>query len=450
MPDRHRPGSFRQRATHRRARRLPARRSRRPSRRSTPLRQPPRRDHRRLARGARSRLSRFRQASALAVALTGLLLLVGSIDETAGQYPSIDPAAPAQAPDAAAAPVKNDSTANNEPAADDGPASIDVPEPDPGAALEEATGALGDLVRGFLNLWPKILLALLLLGLAWALSRAFRWLLHRFLRTWEKSEAVAAMGRIVFFLLAIGAGLSVISGDATALVGSVGLAGLALSWALQTPIESFTGWVLNAIRGYYRAGDRIEVGDVFGDVYRIDVLTTTVWEAGGPGKSVSGAQPTGALITFPNWEILRSNIINYSRVFPFVWDEVTFAIANESDLSHTISVFRRVATDIVGPMMDDPAAQYRKILEREGLYYDVESEPQVYLSLADSWTNCTVRYLVPVRQRRRWASELIEALSREMAQPEHQGRIIGGYPHSDIVLLDRQSRPGATERTVER
>ena len=387
------------------------------------------------------------------MALTGLLLLIGGVDETAGQEPGADPAAQVQEPDAGAGqavePPADDGTAVGEPDIEDAPALEDLPEPDPELALEEATGALGNLLRGFLALWPKILLALLLLVIAWALSHAFRWLLHRFLRAWEKSEAVAAMVRIVLFLLAIGAGLSVISGDATALVGSVGLAGLALSWALQTPIESFTGWVLNAIRGYYRPGDRIEVGEVFGDVYRIDVLTTTVWEAGGPGKSVAGAQPTGALITFPNWEILRSNIINYSRIFPFVWDEITFAIANESDLSHTIAVFRRVAADIVGPMMDEPAAQYRKILEREGLYYDVEAEPQVYLSLADSWTNCTVRYLVPVRQRRRWASELIEALSREMAAPEHRGRIIGGYPHTDIFVLDGPSRSGGATRASE-
>ena len=401
-----------------------------------------------MERGARSRLSRFRQASALAVALTGLLLLIGGVDETAGQEPAAGADAQVQAADdAGQAEDQPAEDAAAETAAEDAPPAVDLPEPDPERALEEATGALGNLLRGFLALWPKILLALILLLLAWVLSRAVRWLLHRFLRAWEKSEAVAAMVRIVLFLLAIGAGLSVISGDATALVGSVGLAGLALSWALQTPIESFTGWVLNAIRGYYRPGDRIEVGDVFGDVYRIDVLTTTVWEAGGPGKAVAGAQPTGALITFPNWEILRSNIINYSRVFPFVWDEVTFAIANESDLSHTIAVFRRVATDIVGPMMDEPAAQYRKILEREGLYYDVEAEPQVYLSLADSWTNCTVRYLVPVRQRRRWASELIEALSREMAAPEHRGRIIGGYPHTDVVMLDRDPRHGGATRS---
>ena len=66
------------------------------------------------------------------------------------------------------------------------------------------------------------------------------------------------------------------------------------------PRGSFTGWLLNSFRGYYQVGDRVAVGDVFGDVYRIDFLTTTVWEAGGADKPVQGAQPTGALVTFPD------------------------------------------------------------------------------------------------------------------------------------------------------
>lgn len=269
-----------------------------------------------------------------------------------------------------------------------------------------------------------------------AVSAVLRVVLHRVLSGWEKSEAVAALARITLFLAAIGAGLSVISGDATTLVGSVGLIGLALSWALQTPIESFTGWVLNALRGYYRSGDRIEVGDVFGDVYRIDVWTTTVWEAGGPGKAVAASQPTGALVTFPNWEILRSNIINYSRDFPYVWDEVTYSVANESDLRYTVEVSRRAADQVVGRMMEDPAAQYGRLLERRRLAYGVEQQPQVYLSLADAWTNCTVRYLVPLRERRRWSTELLIALSSELARSEHKGRIVAGYPLTKVDLLN--------------
>jgi hypothetical protein len=62
------------------------------------------------------------------------------------------------------------------------------------------------------------------------------------------------------------------------------------------------------------------------------------------------------------------------------------------------------------------------------IVFGVEDKPQVYLSLADAWTNCTVRYLVPVRERRRWSTALILALSAEQTRPEHQGRILSGYP----------------------
>ena len=92
--------------------------------------------------------------------------------------------------------------------------------------------------------------------------------------------------------------------------GRSGLVGLALSWALQTPIESFTGWLLNSFQGYYRVGDRIEVADVFGDVAEIDLLTTTVWELGGPQRTgfIHAEQPTGRdKFEDQNFHDLRAN-----------------------------------------------------------------------------------------------------------------------------------------------
>jgi hypothetical protein len=253
--------------------------------------------------------------------------------------------------------------------------------------------------------------------------------------------------RIALYIGALAVSLSVLAGDASALLGSLGLVGLALSWALQTPIESFTGWLLNSFRSYYRVGDRIEVGDVFGDVYKIDVLTTTVWEAGGPGKSVAGAQPTGAMITFPNWEVLRSNIINYSREFPFVWDEVTVSVGNESDLPYTAGVLEPAAAAIVGRGMQDAATRYESLLSRARIAFDVDQQPRVFFSAADAWTNCTVRYLVDARKRRRAASDLVMALSKAMADPAHQGRIVGAYPRSEVRLRRswRQGDPARDE-----
>jgi small conductance mechanosensitive channel len=436
FPSNEKAGAERRRPAARTARRPPrSRRSARQSRQKRPRgRQSSSARWRRTHGRARTSLQRFRQATILAVALTAIVLLVGTAAEDEAGQPAVDS-------------PQNAAIDGQEPVGEGAPQpGADV---DPHQSLEEATATVRELVHGFMAVLPKILVALFLLLMAWILAVVLRWGLHKMLSGWERSEAVAALMRIGLFLLAIAAGLSVIAGDATALLGSVGLIGLALSWALQTPIESFTGWVLNAFRGYYRPGDRIEVGDVFGDVYRIDVLTTTVWEAGGPGKTVAGWQPTGALITFPNWEILRSNIINYSRDFPYIWDEVTFAVANESDLGYTVDVARAIADKTVGHMMREPIANYRDLLERQRLAYDVDDQPQVYLALTDAFTNCTVRYLVPVQQRRRWSTELILAISRELERPEHRGRIVPGYPRTLVDLAGELRRLGQGRDTPQ-
>lgn len=314
---------------------------------------------------------------------------------------------------------------------------------DPAVSLEAATRTVGDLVLGFYAMLPRIIIAVMLILVAAVLARFVRKLLQRFLGRWERTHALSALIQIGVLLVGIAAAISVLAGDARALLGSVGLVGLALSWALQTPIESFAGWLMNSFRGYYRTGDRIEVGDVFGDVYRIDVLTTTVWEAGGPGNPVAGAQATGAMITFPNWEVLRSNIINYSRDFPYVWDEVTINIAGESDLPYTIQVFERIALDLLGARMAGAAREYKQILEKARLAFDVDEQPKVFISLTDAWVDCTVRYLVPARARRRWSSDLAVALCVEMAKPEHKGKIIDGYPRQELRIFGATAHAGA-------
>ena len=361
------------------------------------------------------RLRRFRRASTLAVALTGSVLLLA----TGGQEPApagaqVSPAVSSIADSAATEPPQDSSTTER---------------------VEEAARPIRDLARTSYRALPRLAIAIALFMAAALLSRIARGISRRILRGWQRADALAALLGIGLWILAGGAAVSVVAGDFRALVGAVGLFGLALSWSLQTPIESFTGWLLNSFQGYYRVGDRIAVGDVFGDVYAIDVLTTTVWEAGGADKPVSAAQPTGALITFPNSEVLRANIINYTRDFPYVWDEVTVGVANESDLPYARHVFRETAVRIVGPAMAAPAESYRALLRAQLLDYDVAVEPQVYVTPRDAWTDLTVRYLVPARERRTWATDLTLALIEASTQREHGKRIIGAYPRQQIELV---------------
>ena len=57
---------------------------------------------------------------------------------------------------------------------------------------------------------------------------------------------------------------------------SLGLISLILGFALQTPISSFIGWIYILIRNPYHIGDRIQIGNIKGDVVEISYFDTTL------------------------------------------------------------------------------------------------------------------------------------------------------------------------------
>ncbi len=368
----------------------------------------------------------------LAVALTAMLLFFWGSSSAAPVGTGQEPGAAAAA-DTGVADTLGGASGADALIADSAAADTAA---NPARSVQQAGRTIRDLLRGFYALLPKLGIAAALLVVAWLLSRLARPVTERLLGRWPRSQGIAVVFGLVVWLTALVAAIAVLVGDARAVAGSIGILGLAFSWALQAPIESFTGWLLNSFRLYYRVGDRIAVGDVFGDVFRIDLLTTTVWEVGGPDKPVQGAQPTGALVTFPNSEVLRSNIVNYTRDFPAVWDEVTVGVANESDLALAARVARETAHEEIGEWMRQSASEYRSLLLRSSLPYDVAEAPEVYFSPADSWTNLTVRYLVPVRERRRQATDLLMALNRAFAGEAYRDRIVPAYPRQRVELVD--------------
>ena len=385
--------------------------------------------------GAERQLGRFKQASLVAVALTGFLLLLAGGDEAGAATQQPSPL------DTAAAVGDTLSEADTVAAEIDRPVRADSLARE---ATAEAADTFSELWEGFVTLLPKLLVSVLVLLLAWGLTRLLRPILRRALGRWERGNAAAALIGVALWLLALGVAVSVLAGDIRALVGSLGLVGLALSWALQTPIESFTGWLLNSFQGYYLVGDRIAVGDVFGDVVRIDFLTTTVWEIGGPDHPpsvIQAEQPTGRLITFPNSEVLTGSIVNYTRDFDYVWDELAVSVAAESDIRYAAQIAERVASELLEGPMEEPARRYRAILEEAGLNADVPARPTVYYTLTQSGVDLTVRYLTGARERRKWKSELGAVLIEAFNQPEHGEKVFPVYPRHQIQLVGAAGRP---------
>jgi small-conductance mechanosensitive channel len=196
---------------------------------------------------------------------------------------------------------------------------------------------------------------------------------------------------------------------------SLGLVSLILGFALQTPISSLIGWFYIIIRAPYRIGDRIQVGDFTGDVVEISYLDTTLWEF--HGDYLSNDVPSGRLIRFPNTLVLQSEVYNYSwRKFPFIWNELPFHIAYESDLAYVETTIKEVAKRELGDEMKEAIEKFKELVKQTPVdELEIKEYPfVVFRTNANTWIEVSVTYLVPPKKASALRSRLVKSIVTEL------------------------------------
>jgi small-conductance mechanosensitive channel len=205
-----------------------------------------------------------------------------------------------------------------------------------------------------------------------------------------------------------------------AAVVSLSVFSVILGLALQTTFTSFIGWIYILVRSPYRVGDRIKIGDATGDVIDVSYLDTTLWEFG--GDLLSTDHPSGRVIRFPNSKVLSSTVYNYSwPLFPYIWNEVKFSVAYESDLEFVAQTMQEIASEELGEAMLERVRLYTELLAETPVdQLEVQERPVVIFRVnSNTWLDATVRYLVPPREAGRIKTRLIKKmLARLNAEPD--------------------------------
>jgi small-conductance mechanosensitive channel len=199
-------------------------------------------------------------------------------------------------------------------------------------------------------------------------------------------------------------------------VAAISFFSIVLGLAVQTPVTSFLGWIYLLARSPYQVGDRIKIGEATGDVIDVSYLDTTLWEFGG-GDLLSTDHPTGRIIKFPNSKVLGSTVYNYTwPLFPYVWNEVKFSIAYNSDLEFIAETMQRLAAEEVGESMMKQVRVYRELLAQTPVdSLEVREYPSVLFRVnANTWLDAIVRYLVHPKEAGRVKTRLIKKLLAEL------------------------------------
>ncbi len=197
--------------------------------------------------------------------------------------------------------------------------------------------------------------------------------------------------RLVVALLIVVIVVSMIFVNWYGALTALGIGSIIIGLAVQTPMKSFIAWIYILVRQPFRVGDRIKIDDATGDVIDVGYLDTTLWEFG--GQYISGDHPSGRTIRFPNEKVLDSIIYNYSwALFPYIWNEIKFQIAYQSDLEFVAKTMQRVVAEEIGEEMIERVGVYRDLLARTPVdELQVHERPRVIFRVDEvTWIDAIV------------------------------------------------------------
>lgn len=303
-------------------------------------------------------------------------------------------------------------------------ATAPSPAPVPASALaggSDAVTFLGvTLVGVSATTGVKLLFTLVLVVVVVLLRRlalrAFRRVLGGEVADPRRFWARQALQVVVAVVLVLGV-VSIWITPTTNVSTGIGLISAGLAFALQQVILSFAAYVVILRGDVFTIGDRVEMGGVRGDVVRLGFLKTTVMEMGQP-PAVSGTDPavwihsrqyTGRIVTVTNGVIFDEPVYNYTRDWPYIWEEIVLPIAYTDDRARVEEVLLAAARDHDVVDGAEVAASLAMMRSRYAMA-DASTEPAVYWRITDNWLELSLRFLTLARGVR----EVKDAMSRQI------------------------------------
>jgi small-conductance mechanosensitive channel len=259
----------------------------------------------------------------------------------------------------------------------------------------------------------------------------------------------------VFSALTLVVGLvSIWFDDPTRLATALGLVTAGLAFALQRVVTAVAGYFVILRGKTFSVGDRIVMGGVRGDVIALTFTQTTIMEMGqpppvqnaDPAMWVRARQYTGRVVTVSNAKIFDEPIFNYTRDFPFVFEEMVLPIAYKADRRKAESILLDVARRYTVETSELGKATLEE-MQRRYFMETVSTEPRVYWRLTDNWLELTVRFVT----REHGIRDVKDRMSRDILDALDQAGIglasatfeITNLPALQVSLSGPEESPAA-------
>ncbi len=294
----------------------------------------------------------------------------------------------------------------------------------------------------------KLLFSLAFVVVVIYLGHLLRWLAAR--NAWDRTGKRFAfwthqgISIAVALILLIGL-LSLWFDNPSTLTTAAGLVTAGLAFALQKVVTAFAGYLVILRGKTFSVGDRITMGGIRGDVISLSFLQTVIMEMGQPAEGDSGdpvwvqaRQYTGRIVRVTNAVIFDNPVYNYTREFPYIWEEMRLPIPYTADRHKAEQILLQSAREHTVKIAEI-SQQALNALEARYVMKRSDLEPQIFWRLTDNWLEMTVRFIVPDAGIRTIKTKM----SREILQKFDQAGIgiasgtyeIVGFPPVQVQMV---------------
>lgn len=297
----------------------------------------------------------------------------------------------------------------------------------------------------------KLLLTLLFFAVAWAIKRTLQAISGLVFRHGRDNQRIdfwlrQAISLATTIVILVGV-VSIWFNNPTQLGTAFGFVTAGLAFALQKVVTAIAAYFVILRGKTFNVGDRIQMASVRGDVIALGFIQTTIMEMGEspgeqadpPGMWVRARQYTGRIVTITNDKIFEEPVYNYSREFPFIWEEMQIPISYKDNRVRAEQIILDATTKHTVAIAE-LSEEIVRDLEKRYFMRRSEMKPRVFWRLTDNWVEMSVRFICQTYGVR----ELKDAISRDIiAQLDEAGIGIAsgtyeivGMPKLQVDLKD--------------
>ncbi|MBS1786262.1 MAG: mechanosensitive ion channel family protein [Acidobacteria bacterium] len=195
-----------------------------------------------------------------------------------------------------------------------------------------------------ITLWTLVYFLILLVLLFYVAGKLRHWLVKRVLVKTSLDEgarqAIGSITRYLTLLTGLLIALQTVGIDLTTLNVLAGAVGIGVGFGLQNVASNFISGLIILIERPIKVGDRIEVGEVDGDVLEIGARSTTV------------RTNDNIAIIVPNSKFITDNVTNWNYTGPRVRFHIPVGVAYGSDVRKVEKLLLEVASENPNALTD--------------------------------------------------------------------------------------------------